>query len=1279
MRRSLLRNTALVLGTLAAVWTATASQAAPALTAPTAGDVTTIRSDELEVTVDRNFPQVAEYRQLATGETLHGKAQTLDTVLLNGTAYQPEVSAEIGAQAADYTLRFPDAGVVLQASLAVSGHVVTFRVDGVQDSDAFGVRTIAIPHHDLVSVRSTDPKPQVAAAKVDLSTQRSGDTVYGVTADTPADANPVGSYYTLVSTGRLAAGLETNSVYDKPSGGATNDNGHFWRQARKTAMHTEVGVWSGQWTYRADGARGDDTEPAPTVKIAITGERNGDDRTDWQDGALALREVAYAPAGADAVKDRVVQRIPFNIASMATHPFLRTLDDTKRIALATDGLGQLAILKGYQSEGHDAAHPDYGGHYNDRAGGLRDLKTLLAKGAVYNADFGVHVNATESYPEAHAFDETLVDKNNLQWAWMDQSYRINQRRDLTSGDVQARFQRLREETGGKLDFLYLDVFRESGWTADRLARELRGMGYEIGTEWSHRLVRDALWTHWSADFDYGGQDFKGINSQIMRFVDNHRRDVYIPHPLLGSAQIEEFEGWTGEVDYHAFHRNVFGNNLPVKYLQHFPIQRWADTEIRLADGVTVTGTSAASRRIAAGGVTVLDGDAYLLPWNPQRPDKLYHYNADGGRTTWKLGAPFAGAASLKVYKLTDSGRVAAGRVPVKDGSVTLDAAPHTAYALYATTPPASPDPNYGEGGSVGDPGFDYGDLRAWNVAGDAAVKRNNRGQHEAVVSGTGAAVISQRLRGLPPGSYSASVDVEIEGTRPTFVSALPERGAPETTWLDRTTLRNTTASDEKHSTNFQRVRVFFTVPRGGDEATLAFRVAAGSGTVTFDNVRAVPMQRPAKRGAVTHWDFEDVDAGWGPFHRGNLPISDANTHLAELHAPYTQRGWNGKAIDDVIDGKWSLKSYEYFAGISYRTTPATVRFEPGHRYRVSFDYEAETGDRYGWALGVDGPAGSREVSVKPLARQTTPKTHVQEFTAGGCGDYWVGLKRLPGNDDQVEFSLDNVTVEDLGKADTDAACGVLDVASETEKLFPGKANTVTTTFRNGESVAVSGVSLALTAPSGWRVEALDPVSFDSVASGAAVKTRWAVTPPADAATDSYDLVGTASYRSKQGERTVTGSARVATVPPPPTADTWASDLGWVSASNGWGPVEKDRANGGTGAGDGPPLTLGGTVYQKGLGAHATSRITYYLAGNCTRFTAVVGVDDSQGARGSVQFAVVADGKTLAATPVLRNDTAPYSLELDLAGAQSVELVVTDGGDGNGNDHADWADARFHCG
>ncbi len=42
---------------------------------------------------------------------------------------------------------------------------------------------------------------------------------------------------------------------------------------------------------------------------------------------------------------------------------------------------------------------------------MKDLNTLLEEGGKWGADFGVHVNATESYPEAKAFSEQLVDKH----------------------------------------------------------------------------------------------------------------------------------------------------------------------------------------------------------------------------------------------------------------------------------------------------------------------------------------------------------------------------------------------------------------------------------------------------------------------------------------------------------------------------------------------------------------------------------------------------------------------------------------------------------------------------------------------------------------------------------------------------------------------------------------------------------------------------------------------------------------------------------------------------
>ncbi|MFE9405790.1 NPCBM/NEW2 domain-containing protein [Streptomyces sp. NPDC006530] len=147
----------------------------------------------------------------------------------------------------------------------------------------------------------------------------------------------------------------------------------------------------------------------------------------------------------------------------------------------------------------------------------------------------------------------------------------------------------------------------------------------------------------------------------------------------------------------------------------------------------------------------------------------------------------------------------------------------------------------------------------------------------------------------------------------------------------------------------------------------------------------------------------------------------------------------------------------------------------------------------------------------------------------------------------------------------------------------------------------------------------------------------------------------------------------------PSAGTHAlSDLAWTSAANGWGPVERDRANGEQAAGDGAPLTLNGTAYTKGLGTHAASVVTYYLGGSCTAFKANVGVDDEVGAKGSVVFQVYRDGALAADSGKVTGADAAKAVSADVSGASELKLVVTDSGDGVDYDHADWGAPQLTC-
>ncbi|MFH8841522.1 endo-alpha-N-acetylgalactosaminidase family protein [Streptomyces sp. NPDC017868] len=1247
----------------------------PAATAAEGAAV--IGSDQLSVAVAEDFPRVLSYTDRASGARLLGSTAPVTQVVLNGTAHAVQATGApvLTADSAAYTLAFPDLpGVEIDARLSVDGRTTTFKVTAVRDTEAFRVGTIDVPGHDLVSVGSTDPGAATAFTRLDPDSTRTADVFARVTDGTAAEANPVGASYAIVNTGALAAAVESNSSYDKPSGASARDGARFWHQARRSGTETRVGVWSGQWTYHGAGAPQPETgDDLPWAKVVVTPDANADGAVDWQDGAVAFRTIGIKAPGSDRTPDRVVAHIPFNFASQATHPFLRTLDDVKRISLSTDGLGQFALLKGYGSEGHDSAHPDYGGNYNKRAGGLADLNTLLREGRKWGAGFGVHVNATESYPEAHHFSETLVDKTKPGWNWLNQSYYIDQRRDVNSGDLARRFKELRDETDPNLSMLYIDVYYTHGWIADKTMQAVQAQGWNVATEWADKFERASLWSHWANDLDYGGATNKGLNSKIIRFIRNGEKDVWNNHPVLGQTALVDFEGWTGETDWNAFSANIWQRDLPAKYLQHQRITRWNGDDITFTGGIRGT-VENGRRTFYDNGRKVLDGEGYLLPWDGGK--KLYHYNKSGGTTSWAVPA---GTRTYTVYKLTDNGRVKTGTVRPSGGRITLDAVAGQPYVLYPDSAPAQTAPQWGQGTPVKDPGFNDAKLGAWTKAGTVARDTDDQGRNSAKLSGTATASVRQQITGLTPGKrYTASALIEVEPgrTRPTTLSI----GGQEVT-VERSALENQVAASDWNGTRLQRAKVTFTAPADG---SVPLRIQAASGspaTVRIDDVRIVADDPATKPGTAVYEDFEAVDQGWGPFLKGDAGgTTDPRTHIAQLHAPYTQAGWNGKLIDDVIGGAESLKSHDENSGLVYRTAPWTVPMKDGHSYRVAYDYQSSHAGAYEWVTGYDrtnGDGPAVETRRTPIGQQRTTG-HFAETVTAGCGDTWTGLRKREDAPEGADFVLDGFTVTDLGPAAERAACGTLAVTAP-ETLEPGRPNQVTATFSNDEAADVTGAEAVLDLPEGWTAEPAAPVALGTVAPGARATATWQVTPPVDAAYQPYPLGASVAYGIGGGRRKLTAATTVRTLPPPPTADSWASDLDWTSAANGWGPVERDLSNGETGTGDGTPLRIGGVAYTKGLGTHAPARVRYYLGGRCASFTAEVGVDDVQTTRGSVQFSVLADGAEKVKSPVLKAPDPAWSLTADVTGASYVDLVVGDGGDGNGNDHADWGSARFHCG
>ncbi len=123
----------------------------------------------------------------------------------------------------------------------------------------------------------------------------------------------------------------------------------------------------------------------------------------------------------------------------------------------------------------------------------------------------------------------------------------------------------------------------------------------------------------------------------------------------------------------------------------------------------------------------------------------------------------------------------------------------------------------------------------------------------------------------------------------------------------------------------------------------------------------------------------------------------------------------------------------------------------------------------------------------------------------------------------------------------------------------------------------------------------------------------------------------------------------------------------VSVSQGYGTLQRNQSVWEK------PMIVGGTPRARGLGTHAPSKIVYALEGKYRRFQSWAGADWNT--YPTISFEVWVDGaKKWESGPTTR-ETPPHWIDLDISGAQTLELIVGDTGD-LAADHADWADARL---
>jgi hypothetical protein len=109
---------------------------------------------------------------------------------------------------------------------------------------------------------------------------------------------------------------------------------------------------------------------------------------------------------------------------------------------------------------------------------------------------------------------------------------------------------------------------------------------------------------------------------------------------------------------------------------------------------------------------------------------------------------------------------------------------------------------------------------------------------------------------------------------------------------------------------------------------------------------------------------------------------------------------------------------------------------------------------------------------------------------------------------------------------------------------------------------------------------------------------------------------------------------------------------------------------------GKSIQLNNRKFDRGLGTHANARIVYDIAGQGFKhFQTWVGSDAGNPAS-TVSFGIKVDGEQRYDSGVMATLHPPRLVDIDVTGAKTLELLVGDGGNGIGGDHANFADAKL---
>ncbi len=118
------------------------------------------------------------------------------------------------------------------------------------------------------------------------------------------------------------------------------------------------------------------------------------------------------------------------------------------------------------------------------------------------------------------------------------------------------------------------------------------------------------------------------------------------------------------------------------------------------------------------------------------------------------------------------------------------------------------------------------------------------------------------------------------------------------------------------------------------------------------------------------------------------------------------------------------------------------------------------------------------------------------------------------------------------------------------------------------------------------------------------------------------------------------------------------------------PVQRDKSV------TGSEISIDGRRFERGLGVHSRTELSYAIDGQFERFVATIGIDDAVRPLGDVVMRVEGDSKVLFDSGPVTGSDPPRDVVVDVAGVRMLTLIVDYGAGLDVSDQADWANARL---